>query len=175
MFRTLAVLFALSAAVAHAGDFSVQVDAADATGHIAPKYTFNSFGCSGQNLAPAMHWQGQPAGTRSFAMTVYDPDAPTGSGWWHWVVINLPASIHSLPEGGALPTGARGIHNDFGTTAWGGPCPPVGDKPHHYVFTVYALDVSQLDVPDNASAALAGFMVHGHVLGKAQQTLTYGR
>lgn len=175
MLRTFAVLFALSATVVHAGNFSLHVEAADAAGHIAPKYTFNGFGCSGQNLAPAMQWQGQPVGTRSFAMTVYDPDAPTGSGWWHWVVINLPASTHSLPEGGALPTGARGVHNDFGTTTWGGPCPPVGDKPHHYVFTVYALDVPQLDIPDGASAALAGFMVHGHVLGKAQQTLTYGR
>ena len=175
MLRTLAVLFAFSVVTAIAGNFSLQVDATDATGHIAQKHTFNGFGCTGKNLAPAMHWLGVPAGTRSFAITVYDPDAPTGSGWWHWVVINLPVSTHSLPEGGALPSGARGVHNDFGTTTWGGPCPPVGDKPHHYVFTVYALDVPQLDVPENATAALAGFMVHGHVLGKAQQTLTYGR
>lgn len=175
MLRMFAILLAFSAPVAHAGDFVLHVNAADAKGHIAPKYTFNGFGCSGQNLAPAMHWQGQPAGTRSFAMTVYDPDAPTGSGWWHWVVINLPPSANSLPEGGAVPAGARGVHNDFGTTTWGGPCPPIGDKPHRYVFTVYALDVPQLVIPDNATAALAGFMVHGHVLGKAQQTLTYGR
>lgn len=175
MRRTLAVLFAASSFAAHAGDFSLRVDAADASGHIAQKYTFNGFGCTGQNLSPAMHWQGQPAATRSFAITVYDPDAPTGSGWWHWVVLNLPASINALPEGGALPAGGRGVHNDFGTTTWGGPCPPIGDTPHHYVFTVYALDVPQLDVPDNATAALAGFMLHGHVLGKAQQTLTYGR
>ena len=171
----IATLFAASAFAAHAGEFSLRVDAADASGHIAQKYTFNGFGCTGQNLAPALHWQGQPAGTRSFAVTVYDPDAPTGSGWWHWVVLNLPASTDALPEGGALPAGARGVHNDFGTTTWGGPCPPIGDTPHHYVFTVYALDVPQLDVPDNATAALAGFMLHGHVLGKAQQTLTYGR
>jgi len=175
MLRTLAVVFALSTAVAHAGDFTLQVDAADATGHIAQKYSFNGFGCTGKNLAPALHWQGSPTGTRSFALTVYDPDAPTGSGWWHWVVINLPASARMLPEGGDLPAGAQGVHNDFGTTTWGGPCPPAGDQPHHYVFTVYALDVPQLDVPANATAALAGFMLHGHVLGKAQQTLLYGR
>ena len=175
MLRTLAVVFALSTAVAQAGDFSLQVDAADASGHIAQKHSFNGFGCTGKNLAPAVHWQGPPAGTRSFALTVYDPDAPTGSGWWHWVVINLPASARMLPEGGALPAGAQGVHNDFGTTTWGGPCPPVGEQPHHYVFTVYALDVPQLEVPANATAALAGFMLHGHVLGKAQQTLLYGR
>ncbi|HUB91432.1 MAG TPA: YbhB/YbcL family Raf kinase inhibitor-like protein [Dyella sp.] len=175
MLRTLAIVFALSAAVAHAGDFSLQVDATDASGNIAQKYMLNGFGCTGKNLAPALHWQGPPSGTRSFALTVYDPDAPTGSGWWHWVVINLPASARMLPEGGVLPAGAQGVHNDFGTITWGGPCPPVGDRPHHYVFTVYALDVPQLDVPANATAALAGFMLHGHVLGKAQQTLLYGR
>lgn len=175
MLRTIAVLFAASSFAAHAADFSLHVDAADASGHIAQKYTFNGFGCTGQNLAPAMHWQGQPANTRSFAVTVYDPDAPTGSGWWHWMVLNLPASTRSLPEGGMLPTGARGIRNDFSTTTWGGPCPPTGDKPHRYVFTVYALDASTLDVPDNATAALAGFLVHGHVIGKAVKTLTYGR
>jgi Raf kinase inhibitor-like protein, YbhB/YbcL family len=169
------IVMTTTAMAAHAVDFSLRVDAADASGHIARKYSYNGFGCTGQNLAPAMHWQGQPANTKSVAITVYDPDAPTGSGWWHWVVLNVPASTKDLPEGGTLPASAREIRNDFGSKTWGGPCPPAGDKPHRYVFTVYALDVPSLDLPADASAALAGFALHGHVIGKAQQTLTYGR
>jgi hypothetical protein len=122
-----------------------------------------------------LHWSGAPAGTRSFAVTVFDPDAPTGSGFWHWMAIDLPAAAHGLPEGGALPAPGRAIRNDYGDKAWGGPCPPAGDRPHHYVFTVYALDVPALGAPADASPALTGFMLHGHVIGKAQRTLTFGR
>lgn len=174
MLRSLALITALAfSANAAATDFQVQVDG---DGSRLPQRTsFNGFGCTGQNLAPAVHWQGAPANTRSFVLTVYDPDAPTGSGWWHWVVINLPATTHELPAGGNLPTGAHAVRNDYGQAAWGGPCPPVGDAPHHYVFTVYALDVPALDIPADASAALAGFAMHGHVLGKAQSVLTFGR
>jgi Raf kinase inhibitor-like YbhB/YbcL family protein len=171
----LFVLLASTTLAASANEFTLRVDAADASGRIAGKYTFNGFGCSSQNLAPALHWHGLPTQTKSVALTVYDPDAPTGSGWWHWVVLNIPAASDGIPEGGDLPTGARGIRNDFGTKTWGGPCPPAGDKPHHYVFTVYALDVPAIDLPDDASAALAGFALHSHVIGKAQKTLTYGR
>jgi len=114
-------------------------------------------------------------------LTIYDPDAPTGSGWWHWVVINIPANVNKLPaNAGAihsttLPAGAVQVRSDFGMAAWGGPCPPKGDKPHHYIFTVYALKTDKLDIPASASAALAGYMIHSNMLGKTSFTVRYGR
>ena len=174
MLRSLAVIASLAFAThAAAADFQLQVDG-DA-GRLSARSSFHGFGCTGANFAPAVHWQGAPAGTRSFALTVYDPDAPTGSGWWHWVVLDLPTDTQGLPAGGSLPHGARAVRNDYGQPGWGGPCPPAGDPLHHYVFTLYALDVPTLDIPADASAALAGFAIHGHTVGKAQQVLTYGR
>ncbi|MGE4329695.1 YbhB/YbcL family Raf kinase inhibitor-like protein [Diaphorobacter sp.] len=148
---------------------------------IAQRFEFDGFGCSGQNQSPVLQWSGAPEGTKGFALNVYDPDAPTGSGFWHWYVIDLPASVTGLPanagaKGGAnLPAGARQIRNDYGIYAWGGMCPPPGDKPHRYIFTVHALSVDRIDVPDDAPAALAGFMVNAHTLAKASFTATYGR
>ena len=148
---------------------------------IAQSFEFDGFGCSGRNQSPVLRWSGAPEGTNGFAVNVYDPDAPTGSGFWHWYVIDLPASVSELPanagaKGGAhLPAGARQIRNDYGQYAWGGMCPPPGDKPHRYIFTVHALSVERIDVPDDAPAALAGFMVNAHTLAKASFTATYGR
>ena len=148
---------------------------------IATRFVFNSFGCTGDNVSPALRWQGAPAGTKSFAVTVYDPDAPTGSGWWHWVVFNLPADATGLAQGvgdpaaGRLPAGAIQSRTDFGVPGWGGPCPPPGDKPHRYIFTLYALKVPKLDLPERATAAVAGFMIHFNVIDKASFTATYGR
>lgn len=140
---------------------------------------YQGFGCSGGNLSPALSWRGAPAGTKGYALTVYDPDAPTGSGWWHWVVYDIPASVHALPGGvgvhAQLPKGAKEGRNDYGAHAFGGACPPAGDKPHHYIFTVYALKVDKLEVPENASSALIGFMLHANSLGQAKITATYGR
>lgn len=138
------------------------------------------FGCSGGNRSPQLAWSNAPAGTRSFAVTMYDPDAPTGSGWWHWVVIDLlPASAHALPAGagrpGGLPAPARHGRNDFGAREFGGACPPAGDKPHRYVVTVHALKTDRLDVPDDASPALIGFMLHANRLAVATLTATYAR
>ena len=135
---------------------------------IDQRFEFDSFGCSGANQSPVLRWSGEPAGTKSFALNVYDPDAPTGSGFWHWVLIDLPAGVHEL-------AGARQIRNDYGIYAWGGLCPPPGDKPHRYIFTVHALSVARIDVPDDAPAALAGFMVNANTLAKASFTATYGR
>ncbi len=142
---------------------------------------FNGFGCTGQNVSPALAWTGAPAGTKSFAVTVYDPDAPTGSGWWHWMVYDIPASTTSLPSGvgekgkPALPAGAQQGMTDFGAKRWGGPCPPPGDKPHRYIFTVFALKVAKLDVPPTATSALIGYNLNGNALGKAGFTALYGR
>jgi Raf kinase inhibitor-like YbhB/YbcL family protein len=174
MRRLIATLLTSVVALsAYAADFQLQVEGEH--GHLPQSSSFQGFGCTGDNRAPAVRWHGAPAGTRSYALTVYDPDAPTGSGWWHWVVVNVPATTSALPTGGALPAGALAVRNDYGQGTWGGPCPPKGDAPHHYIFTVYALDVAALELPDDASPALAGFMIHSHTLGKAQVTLTYGR
>ena len=142
---------------------------------------FNSFGCTGQNISPALQWTGAPAGTESFAITVYDPDAPTGSGWWHWLVFNIPATVTSLPtgagdpKGGKAPPGAVQSRTDFGGPGFGGACPPPGDKPHRYIFTVYALKVDQLPLDADASGAMVGFYLGANSLGKASFTRTYGR
>ncbi len=140
---------------------------------------YKGFGCNGDNLSPALEWKNPPAGTRSFAVTVYDPDAPTGSGWWHWIVYDIPAAATGLPGGAglkeALPAGAKQGRNDYGEHAFGGACPPAGDRPHHYIFTVYALKVDKLKVPDDASAALLGFNILGNRLGLAKLTTTYSR
>ena len=144
-------------------------------------FEFNGFGCSGENKSPALKWSGAPKGTKSFAVTVYDPDAPTGSGWWHWVVINIPADVTELPSNAGavnsttLPQGAVQMRTDFGATAWGGTCPPQGDKPHHYIFTVYALKTDKLDVAADATAALTGYMIHANMLSKASFTAKYAR
>lgn len=141
---------------------------------------FNSFGCSGDNVSPSLEWSGAPKETKSFAVTAYDPDAPTGSGWWHWVVYNIPANVTKLDAGAgstkpdALPQGAQQGNTDFGKPGYGGPCPPPG-KPHHYIFTVYALKTDKLDIPQGATAAFVGFNIHGNMLGKATLTATYGR
>jgi len=153
--------------------------AADAM--IDKKFEFDGFGCSGENRSPALQWTGAPKGTKSFAVTVYDPDAPTGSGWWHWFVINIPANLSELPAnagavGGAnLPKGASQVRIDYGVAGWGGVCPPEGDPPHRYIFTVHALKTDKLDIPADATAALAGFMVNDNSIGKASFTAKYGR
>jgi Raf kinase inhibitor-like YbhB/YbcL family protein len=125
---------------------------------LADEQVFNSFGCTGKNVSPALSWSGAPKGTKSFALSVYDPDAPTGSGFWHWVVFTIPADAMSLPKGAGdpksdvAPKGAAQSRTDFGVPGYGGPCPPKGDKPHHYQFTIFAVDTEKLDADENASA-----------------------
>ena len=141
----------------------------------------NGFGCTGGNVSPDVKWTNAPAATKSFALTLYDPDAPTGSGWWHWVVVDIPATKSELAKGAgksgtvAVAGGGRQTRTDFGAPGYGGPCPPMGDKPHRYVLTLYALDVDKLDVPDDASGALVGFNLHAHALSQASMTAQYGR
>ena len=149
---------------------------------IPESFVLNGFGCHGKNMSPALSWRNPPSGTKSFAVMVHDPDAPTGgAGFWHWVVVNLPLETTELPrgsgtvEGSSLPATALQVATDFGTPGWGGPCPPTGDKPHRYIFTVYALKVAKLDLPPNATASLTGFMVNQNAIGKASITRTYGR
>ncbi|WP_027891540.1 YbhB/YbcL family Raf kinase inhibitor-like protein [Calidithermus chliarophilus] len=149
---------------------------------IKAEQVYNGFGCSGQNVSPALQWSGAPADTKSFALIVHDPDAPTGvGGFTHWIVYNIPANVSRLekgagnPEGRGLPAGAVQAVTSFGTPGWGGPCPPAGDKPHRYEFTLYALKVDKLELPASASQALVGFNINGNAIAKASFTAVYGR
>jgi Raf kinase inhibitor-like YbhB/YbcL family protein len=170
--------FALPAQAA--GKFALTSADVKSGATLTDQQVFNGFGCSGANVSPQLNWSNAPAGTKSFVVTVYDPDAPTGSGWWHWVVYNLPASATGLAQGAGsgkapLPDGAAQGRTDFGAPGFGGACPPVGDKPHRYIFTVHALKLEKLEVPADASPALIGFMTHANSLGKASFTAHYGR
>ena len=129
-------------------------------------------GAGGTNVSPGLAWTGAPEGTRSYAITCFDPDAPTGSGWWHWVVTDIPAEVTSLAEGAPLPAGARTWANDYGYPGWGGPWPPPGPA-HHYVFTVFAVGVERLDVPDEASSAVARLTLSFNVLDQGSFTALF--
>ena len=125
------------------------------------------------NVSPHLKWSGAPEGTKSYAVTCYDPDAPTGSGFWHWTVANIPAEVTELPAGGPMPAGAVEGRTDFGETGYGGAAPPPGHGPHRYIFTVFALDTERLDVTPDNSGAVFGFNLHFHTLAKASITATY--
>jgi len=141
---------------------------------------FNSFGCTGGNVSPALAWSNVPTGTKSFALLAHDPDAPTGSGWWHWVVYNIPADVTSLPAGAGdpkrnlMPPGVVQGRTDYGSAGYGGPCPPPG-APHRYYFRLFALKVPKLDLPADATAAFVGFNVNASSLGMAELLGLYGR
>lgn len=173
-------LAAVQAAPGQTGAFTLTSPDIAQGRKIGPAQIFNSFGCSGQNISPTLGWSNAPAGTQSFALMVHDPDAPTGSGWWHWVVYNIPASVNILPAGAGnpeqhrLPAGAVQGRTDFGSHEYGGPCPPPG-KPHHYHFRLYALKIPKLDVPADASAAFIAFNVHANEIGETQIMALYSR
>jgi len=161
------------------GRFRVTSPDLGTNGRVAQSHVYNGMGCTGQNISPTLQWSNPPAGTKSFAVTAYDPDAPTGSGWWHWVMYNIPASTTGLVAGAGngrnAPRGSVQGPTDFGTRGYGGPCPPVGDKPHHYQFTVFALKVDKVDIPNNGTAAFIGFNLNANKLATARITALYGR
>ena len=140
---------------------------------------FKGFGCSGKNISPELEWSGEPTETKSFAITIYDPDAPTGSGWWHWIVYDIPKNTHFLKSNASalhlLPSGALEGITDYKTKGFGGACPPKGDKPHRYVITLYALDVTKLPAPKDANPALLGYLINAHTLAKSSLISYYGR
>lgn len=177
----LVIVFGLAFTVVNAGTITLTNPTIKSGAFLTEEQVFNGFGCSGKNQSPALKWTAGPAGTKSYAITVYDPDAPTGSGWWHWVVYNIPANVTELPVGAGdqtgklLPPGAVQGRTDYGIHAFGGACPPQGDKPHRYVFTVYSLKIEKIDVPYDSTAASIGFMINANSLGKASFTARYGR
>jgi len=164
-----------------AADFQLSSPTIKSEATLSLDQVFNSFGCTGKNLSPELVWKNAPAGTKSFALTVYDPDAPTGSGWWHWVVYNLPVTTTKLPAGAGtadgknLPAGTLQGRTDFGAPGFGGACPPVGDKPHRYIFTLHALNAEKLEVPADATAALIGYMINATRIDQTSFTAYYGR
>jgi Raf kinase inhibitor-like YbhB/YbcL family protein len=150
-------------------------------GKLMPKaQEYIGFGCKGGNLSPQLSWTGAPAGTKSFAITLYDPDAPTGSGWWHWQIVNISSNTTELVQGAGditknlAPKKSIQIENDYGMQGFGGACPPRGSKAHRYQFTVYALSV-EINVSPESSGALVGFMIKSNALDSATIEALYKR
>jgi Raf kinase inhibitor-like YbhB/YbcL family protein len=153
----------------------------DLGGEATKQQEFNGFGCTGDNQSPQLQWKNAPEGTKSFAITLYDPDAPTGSGFWHWVVFDIPADVNELVTNAGniplnlAPKGAIQSNTDFGTKGYGGPCPPEGHGFHRYIFTVYALKIDKLGLDENATPALVGFNLWANTLAKASIMVYYKR
>ncbi len=178
--KLLPLLIFLAATPCFAADFTVQSTSWQDGQMMKDSSVYNGFGCTGGNVSPQLSWTNAPEGTKSFAVTVYDPDAPTGSGWWHWTLFNIPADVSELSEGAGsdpskLPAGAVQGRTDFGKPGYGGACPPQGDKPHRYILTVYALKIDKIDLKDDASGALVGYYLNQNSLAKASLTVKYGR
>jgi Raf kinase inhibitor-like YbhB/YbcL family protein len=146
---------------------------------LATPHLSGIFGAGGEDRSPQLAWEGFPAETKSFVVTVYDPDAPTASGFWHWAVFNIPASVTELAanagdaEGSGLPEGAVTLKGDGGVKQYLGAAPPPGHGPHRYYFVVHALDVDSLDIGADATPAFLGFNLLGHTLGRATLTPVY--
>lgn len=140
---------------------------------------FNGFDCDGQNISPRLIWKNAPSDTKSFAITMFDKDAKTGSGWWHWIVYNIPANIDEIREGAGdnkklLPKGVKHGINDYGMNNYGGVCPPKGEK-HNYVITVYALDIEKLDLPKKSTPAMVNLYLNEYKIQTASIKAFYNR
>jgi len=201
--KSIILIFVCLASLLFAEGFTLK--SSDISGQLSNKQVFNGFGCRGENISPLLYWKNTPKGTKSFALTMYDPDAQTGSGWWHWIVFNIPLEMKVLDRGfgnkkseNSLPSttdfgqlGFVGLGNlgkkieydkniiqsitDFDKFGFSGACPPIGDKPHKYIFTIYALDVDKLDLTKDANPALVGFNINAHLLAKSSIIAYYGR
>jgi Raf kinase inhibitor-like YbhB/YbcL family protein len=143
---------------------------------LALRHVSGFMGAGGEDVSPHLAWSGAPEGTQSYAVTIYDPDAPTASGFWHWAVFNIPADVTELPTGASgtsMPSGAVELRNDGGETGYAGAAPPPGHGTHHYHVVVHAVDVPSLDIPADASPAYLGFNLFSHTIGRAMIVPTY--
>lgn len=163
---------------AQADDFKLSSSNIAEGQQLSAAHVFQGFGCKGDNTSPDLSWANAPEGTKSFAVTVYDPDAPTGSGWWHWFAFDIPANVNSLPTAATtnagVPVDAIELKNDYGAVGFGGACPPPGEV-HRYKFTVHALSVEKLGIDGSVSNALAGFMVNANSIASSTITAVYNR
>ena len=173
--RTAAFAGLLAALAAPAAAFEVASASLHADGRLDAAQAYDGHGCGGANISPEVHWRAAPAATRSFALTLFDPDARGGRGWWHWLVLDLPATQRALAAGATLPAGARTWRNSFGESGYGGPCPPIGDAPHHYVLTLYALRDATLALPPDADAARVAALLQADALASARWVGPYAR
>ncbi len=142
---------------------------------------FNGFGCVGENSSPHLSWSNAPEGTKSFAITMYDPDAPTGSGWWHWVMFDIPANVTEVVsnagniEAGLAPANAIQSISNYGTQGYGGPCPPPGHGLHQYIITIHALKTDKLGLDENTNPAVVGYYLWNNTIEKASIVTYYQR
>ena len=153
----------------------------DIGGQLTKTQEFEGFGCSGKNISPQLSWENAPEGTKSFAITVYDPDAPTGSGWWHWLVFDIPSNTTELVanagniEAKLTPKGAIQSVTNYGAAGFGGACPPEGHGLHQYIFTVYALKTKSLGLNAETNPAIVGYYLHNNTIAKASIVAYYQR
>ena len=181
-FGIAAALVLAGTGTASAAPFALTSTAFKNNGTIEQKNAGNIMGCTGDNKSPALEWKNPPAGTKSFVLMVHDPDTTTGSGFWHWVVYNIPADATSIPEGAGdpagsgLPKGSVQSNTDMSKPGYIGPCPPPGSGKHHYNFMLYPLKVDKLEIPPGATAAFVGFNANMNAIGKpAKLTGLYAR
>ncbi len=148
-------------------------------GQATIKEEFNGFGCTGKNESPQLSWKNAPKETKSFAITMYDPDAPTGSGWWHWIVFDIPKNVDEIVAGAGnislstAPNGAIQSITDYGTNGYGGPCPPKGHGLHQYIITIHALKTENLGLNKNTNPAVVGYYLWNNTLAKASLVMYY--
>ncbi len=177
--KKIVLILLVSVSFAFAEGFTLKSD--DISGQLTNAQVFNGFGCTGENISPSLSWDNVPKGTKSFAITMYDKDAPTGSGWWHWIVVDIPKDVTNIEQNSGnvsldlMPEGAIQTRTDYGQSGFGGACPPVGHGAHQYVITVYALDRETLGVNADAAPALVGYMINAHTIAKASVIAYYGR
>ena len=158
----------------YANDFSIKSSTKE---RLSKDYVFKKYGCGGKNISPVISWQNPPKNTKSFAITIFDPDAPTGHGWWHWIVYNIPKDVNKIPlnasKSAILPKGSIEAKNDYGFTGFGGACPPKGDKAHRYIITIYALNIEKLPKILNPNKITQ--IIKKHTIRKVSITSLYKR
>jgi len=173
--KKILLILAFGVVSLFASNFTLKSDSLQ--GQLTKDYEFNGFGCNGANISPDLSWSNAPKGTKSFAVTVYDPDAPTGSGWWHWLIFDIPKNKTSLESNFGAKEHKDIIQSvtNYGVSGFGGACPPKGDKAHSYVFTVYALDVENLGLTKDTNPAIVGYYLNNHAISKASIISYYKR